>query len=354
MSKNKIIDVYCKYRDNKKINKIIKKHCKNWVKLNSNELKNISNANKKTCIIFKNTFDKWNMCEYKYFVSEYIFQKEILPKLNSFNYDKLGFKNINNYFLDKNYQSMFTTNLLYPKTIYKCINGEFYNDNNEIITEKDCQELLEKYNEVVCKISLESGHGKGIQKYTKSEYDNIKKDFSKNYITQEIIKQSEFLKKFNSSSVNVIRITSLFWHSKIYILGAILRVGAPGAFCDHLSKGNNNPRIAAINMDGTLSNNVIDTENYSKYDNFWGVESKGKIPNFNKMILLVKKEHIKYPHNRLIGWDLTLNEKNEIICIEYNSLSPGIIQTQMVCGPIFAQKSDNNEALYDEILREKV
>ena len=65
---------------------------------------------------------------------------------------------------------------------------------------------------------------------------------------------------------------------------------------------------------------------------------------------LVKKEHLRFPHHKIIGWDLTLDENENVVCIEYNAFTPGIIKSQYVLGPILAQKSVRGVPLLQEIM----
>lgn len=165
------------------------------------------------------------------------------------------------------------------------------------------------------------------------------------------MRQHEFFSKFNPSSVNVLRITSLFWKSEIYILGAILRVGAPGEFCDHTtSPENNHPRIIALDDEGRLTGKVIDPDLANVYDGCYGVAPCGQVPKYSRMKELVRREHMRFPHHRIIGWDITLDENANIVCIEYNCEWPGVIQSQYVLGPIFMQKSSRGVPLLHEIL----
>ena len=171
------------------------------------------------------------------------------------------------------------------------------------------------------------------------------------YIVQEVLRQHESFSRFNSSSVNVIRITTLFWKSKIYILGGILRVGAPGEFCDHTtSPDNNHPRVIALDDEGRLTGKAVDPDLAYVYDDCWGTPPSGVIPKYHEMKQLVMKEHSRFPHHRIIGWDITLDENENITCLEYNPGWPGIIQSQYVLGPIFMQKSSRGVPLLHEIL----
>lgn len=174
------------------------------------------------------------------------------------------------------------------------------------------------------------------------------------YVVQEVMKQHESFSRYNPSSVNVIRITTLFWKSEVYVLGGIFRVGAPGEFCDHTtSPDNNHPRIIALDDEGRLTGKFIDPDLVNVYDDCYGVPASGAIMRYGEMKELVVKEHSRYPHHMLLGWDITLDENEDIICIEYNAGWPGIIQTQYALGPIFMQKSSRGVPLLHEILRER-
>ena len=210
--------------------------------------------------------------------------------------------------------------------------------------------LLSKYEKLVYKKSMEmeTGHGKNVRVIGKKDYKEILEE--KDFIIQEILKQHESLACYNESSVNIIRITSLFWKGNIYILGGILRIGAPGAFCDHLGNGKENPLVIPISEDGKLGNKAIDCDDGYVYEDVFGKKIEGRILKYEEMKELVKIEHQKYPKHGIIGWDLTLDENAEIRCIEYNVGCPGIMQTQYVLGAVFGKKTVEGNALLDEIL----
>ena len=52
-----------------------------------------------------------------------------------------------------------------------------------------------------------------------------------------------------------------------------------------------------------------------------------------------------------MGWDFAVDKNENVVCIEYNSTVPGIIQTQMVCGPVFAQQTKNKKSILEEIIK---
>ena len=171
------------------------------------------------------------------------------------------------------------------------------------------------------------------------------------YVVQKVLKQHESLSRFNSSSVNSIRITTLFWRGKIYTLGGIFKIGAPGEFCSHTAPNDNGHRsLIALDDDGRLTGKFIDSDSPKVYDDCYGLPPSGIIPKYRQMTELAVKEHSRFPNIGIIGWDITLDENENIICIEYNPDCPGIITSQYVLGPILAKRTSRGNMLLDEIM----
>lgn len=218
------------------------------------------------------------------------------------------------------------------------IDGDFYDSEYQYINSDKALEILSNYDNLVFKISIGSAHGKGVSLVNKSEYDKKIGEYGNNYIVQEKIEQHENLAKFNASSVNILRITSLYWKENVYILGSILRVGAPGSFCDHTGYKNTTPRIVKVDDSGNIVGKAISPDDGFIYNDLFGKEITGTIPKYKNIIDTIKHEHLKFTHHKIIGWDITVNSDNEPICLEFNTYCPGVVQTQMVCGSIFSKK----------------
>lgn len=218
------------------------------------------------------------------------------------------------------------------------------------INHDDALTLLNTYGEVVFKASVYSGHGKGVSLVPYGKYDSTMEELGKNYICQERMQQHAFLAYFNESSVNIIRLTTLFWKGEVMLLSGILRVGAPGAFCDHLGCDGIGPRYMRINEDGTLSGKAYDRESGILYNDCFGKKIEGKIPQWEEMKTQVLKAHEKYPHFGIVGWDMTVSDQGSVICIEYNAGCPDVVRSQILCGPIFAKMTKRGSSCLEEIL----
>ncbi len=320
------------------------------VKLNKIEKEKIEKGNYSVCKIMKNTYDDFEQSDYQYFVSDDFYQCKMLPLLNDVNYNIFGMRHKYSYFMDKNYQEKIVECFKFPNVVIRKINNEFYDSNYNYITAKEALSKVIKYEKLVFKKSLGYGHGKGVVLVEKKHFASLLDNFSNNFVVQDIVVQHSELAKFNSTSVNIIRITSLYLKGHVYILGSILRIGPPGSFCDLVNSKDETPRIVAIDNNGNIHGPAISPVTCKKYSNIYGKTINGKIPFYEKIIESIKEQHKKFIHHRIIGWDITIDNNNNIICMEFNSLVPGIIQTQMVCGPIFSQLSNNNLPLYDEII----
>ena len=336
-----------------KINKsIVRKH-KDWQALSCEEKKKTRKEDEWGLTIYKNTFPGWNSVDISLFVTDELQDEIILPKLNKINYNEIGMRHKWNLFQDKNYQPSFAKEMRFPQSVIHCIDGQLYDDEFRMINSNIANSILNSYDALVFKKTLFSGHGEGVILCHKGEYgDLIGKNWGGgNYIVQKVIRQCSEFAQFNESSVNVVRMTTLFWNGQVYILGGILRIGAPGSFCDHTGYNNVNPRVVGIHDDGKLYDYCIDPDGEIMYKECFGKKTDGAlVPKYEEMKQQAISVHKHYPHNRIIGWDFTVDRNEEVICIEYNPDQPGIIQTQMAIGPIFNRITRNNKTILQEIL----
>lgn len=324
--------------------KICKKHPE-WDKLTSLEKKKIRWQDRYIMTMFKNLYGYS-----EYFVSDAVYKNEILPRLNFMNYDKQGlYHNGGGYFEDKNYMDFFLSDFMkMPNIVIRCINGNFYTNDYKLIDRKKVYELLDKYEELVIKCSVGSYQGKGVKKINKNNYKNIE-EFGKNFVIQEVLKQHELLGVYNNSSINVVRITTLNLKGHVEVLSGTFRIGAPGAFRDLQSNNGVNSRMVGLDDKGFLKKYALDYNEKIIYGDIFGQEIKGQIPFYEEMKGVVTKFHSKFSKYGIIGWDLTVDESGQIICIEYNVTCPAVIAAQILNGPFFGKKTSSGRTLLEEI-----
>ena len=205
----------------------------------------------------------------------------------------------------------------------------------------------------IIKPSVDSGTGRLIKFYDKNKNskDDIKKMFTElkaNYVVQEIVQQHPVLGSLHESSLNTVRILSFFFEGEVYILSAIVRMGAGNARVDNVSSGGMQCGIdVATGQCHTLA--CTKKRDWVKKSPDGAVFAETQIPAFDKIISIVKEEHSKLPHFRLIGWDFSVTPDEEPVFIEYN-VCPGA--NQMTCGPTFGDLTDR--VLEDVLIKKKL
>ena len=357
--KSALCSIVRSYRDSKLIKwhhqrsqALVQAH-QEWTALTPQEKSSIRDKDYGQYTAYKNVWGKLD----EGFVSDPLYL-QILRVINANKYTSIG-EDTSDYdtFSNKNYFALMLKHLQLPQTVIMSINGEFLDADYSLITKESALEKMNVHSQLVFKPAAGTGHGTHVSKVERKDFEQKLSEYAGftegggDFIVQEILKQHESFRRFNSSSVNVIRITTLFWKGEIYILGSILRVGAPGEFCDHTKPKDGTPprKYVVLDDDGRITGKVIYPDTLTPYDPR-NDQIQGIIPKFREMKRLVVEEHSHFPHHRIIGWDITLDENENITCIEYNPGWPGVINLQYALGPIFMQKSSRGVPLLYEIL----
>lgn len=285
---------------------------------------------------------QWYASKNGIFDVKYIPEDIFYTKIEPF-YNRIEMKSA---YTDKALNSVWFPDVKKPFTIVKNMSGIFYDDDFNVLSLENVLERCEKYNRVIIKPTIDSGGGKGIEFFaTKKSYEMreiIKKkmdEISKDFIIQEIIEQHESLKCLNPSSVNTIRITTFLYNNCVHVLRSHIRIGIDNSMYDHYGI------VCGIEDDGFLKNLAF---TYKKYDivkeHPQGYEFKGiNIPSFNKIKEIVRREHQKFGHFRLISWDFSVDKLGEPILIEINLRWQGLNHHQLTMGPLFGDLT--NEVL---------
>lgn len=314
----------------------------------------------------KETFDKDFYKAYKEKVVPYWAQFGIKPNINWFKYyykltgvvdphyipdDIHHFRLIphfNDYvyrraLTDKNFHAYLFPGVKRPETIYKKVCGTYRNDDFTVISQEEAFSRLEADGKYIIKPSTNSGSGSDIQFFTgipgEEEWSKLLSSYGDNdYIVQRILSQHPAIASFNPTSVNTIRVVTLFFNGKPHILSAILRIGQKGSLLDNIAKGGYQ---AIVRPDGTLDkyaythNNGIDkhVEQTISGNSFEGFT----IPSWDKIRNTALTLAGKLPYFRFIGWDFAVDETGDVVLIEFNCrFNPN----QENCGPTFGDMTD--------------
>lgn len=249
---------------------------------------------------------------------------------------------------NKGLYDIFFSCLLQPKFYVKRINGQFFDDELRIISIEEAFRILLLQNSFLIKPITGSCCGKNVKKIKgfqaldsrdrEEMLEKIFSDYGENFIVQEVVKQSLETAKFNPSSLNTIRISSLCINGKTSIVSSIFRCGQGEVDVDNGGAGG---LMVGIDSNGVLYDYAYDSD-YNKYATTkTGVIFKGqKISAYADLKSLVENYHSKLlPTCGFAGWDFAINQNNQPVFIEVNLGFPGIQMEQMCTGPIFGART---------------
>lgn len=240
--------------------------------------------------------------------------------------------------------------------IYNC-NGYFYGEKG-IISYESALDIIKNVGEVIIKPSVDSNSGNnvkllnienGIDINSNMSTEEILKKYKQNYMIQEKIKQHESFAKLNPSSVNTIRLNTYILDGEIYNTPIAMRLGRNNSIVDNAHAGG-----IAVGIDdrGCLRKYAFSEkgEKFLEHPNTHIVFENYKIPKIKEMCEFVLKNHYRIPHMGIVGWDLTLDENENIVIIETNITTPSIWFPQYCNGEGFFK--ENTERII-RMLKEK-
>jgi len=134
------------------------------------------------------------------------------------------------------------------------------------------------------------------------------------------------------------RILTLRTGNEVMVLSTAIRVGGKGSITDN---GYGGGFCTGIGEKGQLKPHgyrLTTGEHIDRLQN--GIQLEGLvIPHYDKVIAKAKELALTLPYLRIIGWDFTIDEENEPVFIEMNTL-PGIYIMQLCNGPVFGDMTD--------------
>lgn len=252
-------------------------------------------------------------------------------------------RNIARQFTDKSMVELLYKNIdgLYiPKTIVLCCSGVYYDGDRNVLTREKALMLLNNCGKKIIKKTVDSCSGRGvliidvkngIDEKNNQTVDELLKMFDGNFIVQELITNSNDIRKIYDKSLNTFRIITYIIDGKLYHVPVTMRMGKSGNEVDNIHAGG---LFIGVNDDGTLLDTAF-TEFQERY-NFHPdskLKFKGyKINHVKEIIDIAYKCHGRTPHLKLISWDFTINDKNQVTLIEVNLNGQSIWFPQMANG----------------------
>ncbi|MBC8594614.1 hypothetical protein H8744_15490 [Oscillospiraceae bacterium N12] len=278
-----------------------------------------------------------------YYRLDYILSKIFCPGLDAMDYFRYEFYN---YSLDKKrtfiteggiavmdkkfnggknqkkYREILSNKSSFNRFFSEYINRSWISSDNLLF--RDFFDFLMKNKHVIVK-PIDGVGGEGIfkkiiqsEKEIKELYDYIK---GKKVIIEEVISQCTELKDLNPSSVNTIRVYSVEKENRIFITGALLRIGNGKGITDNYSSGG---LAAAIDVEtGIIISPAVSQNNDNVYVHPYTnkVIIGLQIPKWCEVLECVKQAHSKMPQLRYIGWDVVICEDGTVTFLEANTCS---------------------------------
>lgn len=234
-----------------------------------------------------------------------------------------------------------------PKTFACAIAGEWYDGDLRQIDFCEAVERCAGHDAFVCKPASESADGHGVRRIERggAYTDAWKKTVSdaltrlpKDAVIQEAIQQSFEMARFNATSLNTLRVTTLYLNGCFSVCSIVLRMGKAGAFVDNRSAGG---IMLGVARGGRLYKFGYDAANTS-FERANGVcfaeEWLGCVPNL--LHLLERVHTTRFSLCKFIGWDVAYDQADNPILIEINGSQPSVFGQQLCTGPIFGERTE--------------
>lgn len=259
------------------------------------------------------------------FTKEYIpynfYHVEILPRANV---HRLMYA-----FGDKNMCDFFFPGENVVHTVLKNMNGDYYYEG-EPVSKEDAVRLCSNLQNMIIKPSRQSG-GHHIQAFASNNgvmdldgktVESLFKEYKKDFLVQDRVRQHEAMAALNPTSLNTIRILSYRSGSEVLLCNSIVRIGRSGSVTDNQSAGG---IAVGISENGLLYECAYSLVGQVRQTDTGIVLKDYSIPNYYKVVELVKRLHLKLPFFKLVGWDVAIQENGEPVLIEFNT-DPGLFQ----------------------------
>lgn len=215
-------------------------------------------------------------------------------------------------------------------------NGVFFDTDYRVIHPDAVRdEIFSGRERVVFKLD-NSSRGKAIFFYTKESF-NLSKIYNLgNGVFQSFINQHELFREFSEAAVATLRMTTVIDDDGTTSLRACyLRLGDG---TDTHVQSRSHIRIP-IDLKSGAFNDVGFTPEWLEIDCHptSKVKFRGKvIPSYEDCHKLVTSLHKRVPYARCIGWDLTLDDRQNVRIMEWNAEHNDIKFTEATQGPCFA------------------
>lgn len=268
-----------------------------------------------------------------YFTKEYVpnnlYHVDLVPRANN--------HKLQSAYGDKNMCDILFSGENVAHSILKNMNGYFYFEGKPV-SKEDAVRFCGNLKNVIIKPSRLS-EGKGVQLFSATEgvttldgksISQVFKEYKKDYLIQECVKQHKDMAALNPTSVNTMRILSYRSGMEVLIIYSVVRIGRSGAVVDNQCAGGISTTISKDGKLGKEAFGGFSTDNIEKTDTGIGLEGY-QLPSYDKAVEMVKRLHLRLPFFNILGWDVAIQEDGEPVLIEFNT-NPGLSQSAFKSG----------------------
>lgn len=244
-------------------------------------------------------------------------------------------------------QNEFGGGLRIPTCYVRSLFEEWFDGDMRQITFQNACDICCQQTALVMKPASESAGGNGVRILERGGLPDatwrarVKAELNafrgRDMVVQAYVRQHKALARFNPSSLNTLRVTTLYLNGRFSVLSTIFRFGKLGASVDNWGAGG---IVVGVSPDGTLKEKGFDIQmNFFSSAN--GIPLLGQsLPAFSKVLATVEQAHItNFPLCKFIGWDITLDAEENVVLVEVNASQPGLIGEQLGTGPIFGNRT---------------
>lgn len=263
---------------------------------------------------------------------------------------------------DKNMFELLFPREYFPVCILRNMGGTWMDRDYHVqqMTEKRLAEMLTDNERIkvqgrfILKPTTETSGGRGVRLFTLQPSGQwvsndgktltlryLEKKYRRDFIVQECIEPSDFVRQFNPVSYSTLRI---FTYRSVrddepHFIGGYLRVGAKDSFRDNMGSGGFSCPITGGGKLAPFASNI----KRQRFDNINGVsltENQFAVPNFDKVLEYVFEVARRNIPNRLLSFDVMLDKQNQPHLIEYNIKWQTVTTVQTTTKAFFGEFTD--------------
>ncbi len=277
----------------------------------------------------------------KMFFPEHLFSTKLEDVLNP--HDKaypLGDKAFNPQFLFHNAGDK----IRIPQMHLLSCSGNKWNAEGQLLTAQEAARICRDLGEVIMKPTVESMGARGVRlldlhngidAVSGQTVEDIFREYKKDFIIQERVRNHESISRIYPDSVNTLRVITYLCDDKVNVAPLSMRIGMGGRIVD------NGGIFIGVTEEGNLYPTGFSKKHivrYNEHPDTGVIFGECKIEGVPEMVAAARKLHARLPQLGMLSWDMCYDEDGNVVVIEVNTTGQSLWFPQMVTGkPIFGE-----------------